>query len=186
MLKEAESFWSAIAGKVKSLIKSETQNTFRCERYDVTTAPSGGKIGVTLPMGDSEIFIPHSDEVANATVGDTVLVVWWGSMSNAKAYYFGNGYEGGAGGPQLGSITTSTTWTTQTNDYTQTVTVSGATVTSNSKVDLQPDTTAITQLITDGVTALFIENNNGTLTAHAVGASPTAALTLQCTVTEVA
>jgi len=68
MLKEAENFWASIAGKVKSLIKSETQNTFRCERYDVTTAPANGKIGVTLPMGDNEIFIPHSAEVAGASV----------------------------------------------------------------------------------------------------------------------
>ena len=85
----------------------------------------------------------------------------------------------------VGSITTSTTWTTQTSDYTQTVTVSGATVTSNSKVDLQPDTTALTQMLSDGCTALYVENNAGTLTLHALGAALTAALTIQCTVTEV-
>jgi len=185
MLKEAENFWASIAGKVKSLIKSETQNTFRCERYDVTTAPANGKIGVTLPMGDNEIFIPHSAEVAGASVGDTVLVIWWGSMSNAKAYYFGNGYEGGGGSVLLGSISTTTTWTQQTDDWTQAVTITGATVTSNSKVSLQPDTPAIKQLIFDGVSAMFIENNAGALTAHAIGAAPTVALTIQCTVTEV-
>lgn len=190
MLKEAESFWTSIAGKVRRLIQSETQNTFRCERYDVTTAPADGKIGVTLPLGQTEIFIPYSAEVESATVGDTVLVVWWGSMSNAKAYYFGNGYAGASGGGGgsdvlLGTISTNTTWTQQTDDWTQTVTVSGATVTENSKVDLQPDTTVLAQMISDGTSAMYIENNAGTLTAHAIGTAPSVALTVQCTITEV-
>lgn len=85
----------------------------------------------------------------------------------------------------LGSITTTTTWAQQTDDWTQTVTVSGATVTSNSKVDLQAGTPVIAQLLSDGVSALYAENNAGTVTLHAVGAAPSAALTLQCTVTEV-
>lgn len=64
--------------------------------------------------------------------------------------------------------------------YTQTVTISGATITSNTKVDLQPDATAIAQLIADGVTALYISNTSGTLTAYAIGAATTADLTVQC------
>ena len=94
MIAEALRFWDAISGKVKALVKSETQNVFRCERYEVTTAPDGSKIGVTLPLGTKEIFVPYSREVADAVVGNTVLVVWWGSMSNAKAYYYANGYSG--------------------------------------------------------------------------------------------
>ena len=94
MISEALQFWNTIAGKVKGLIKTETQNAFRAERYEVTTAPDGTKIGVTLPMGTNEIFLPYSREVANATVGASVLVVWWGSMSNAKVYYYANGYKG--------------------------------------------------------------------------------------------
>ena len=94
MLSEALSFWNAIAGKVSALIKGETKNAMRCERYEVTTAPNGTKIGVTLPMGSNEIFLPYSNEVASATVGTPVLVVWWGSMSNAKVCYFADGYRG--------------------------------------------------------------------------------------------
>ena len=87
---------------------------------------------------------------------------------------------------QAGSITLSASWTGSASPYTQTVTVSGATVTASGKVDLQPTAAQIASLISAGVTGLVIENNNGTLTAYAVGAAPSAAMTVQCTVTEVA
>ena len=87
---------------------------------------------------------------------------------------------------QAGSITLSASWTGSASPYTQTVTVSGATVTASSKVDLQPTAAQIASLISAGVTGLVIENNNGTLTAYAVGAAPGASMTVQCTVTEVA
>lgn len=94
MLSEAQQFWDAIKGKVRQLIRSETDNTYRCERYEVTTVANGSKMGVTLPMGDNEIFLPYSREVARATVGTPVIVVWWKSMSNAKVCYFADGYRG--------------------------------------------------------------------------------------------
>lgn len=83
-----------------------------------------------------------------------------------------------------GTITLSLSWS-GSGPYTQTVTVSGATISSNSKVDLQLTPAQIAQLIADGVEALVIENNAGTLTATAIGATPSTALTVQCTVTEV-
>lgn len=87
-------FWNALSEKVKALIRHETSNCMRIARYDVTTAPDGTRIGVTLPMGSKEIMIPYSQEVSTATVGDTVMVVWYGSLSTAKAYYLGNGFIG--------------------------------------------------------------------------------------------
>ena len=104
MISEAKAFWDSISGKVKSLIRKETENAMRLQRYDVTTAPNGTVMGVRQPFGNNEIFLPYSQEVASATVGDTVLVAWWGSMSNAKVYYFAKGYEGvGAGLPTGGT-----------------------------------------------------------------------------------
>lgn len=86
----------------------------------------------------------------------------------------------------LGLITMGTNWTDSGNGYyTQTVTVSGATVTSNSKVDVQPDTTVLPTLMSDGVTALFVGNADGTLIAYAYGSAPTTSITVQCTVGEV-
>lgn len=86
--------------------------------------------------------------------------------------------------PSKLSISLSDTWTGE-DPYTQTVTVTGYTITANSKVDLQPDADGIAQLIEDGVKALYIANNNGTLTAYAVGAEISTAMTIQCTVMEV-
>lgn len=94
MISDSLAFWNVLATKVKSLIRQETANCMRIARYDVTTAPNGSTIGVTLPMGTQEIHIPYSQEVSSATVGDTVMVVWYGSLSTAKAYFFGNGFVG--------------------------------------------------------------------------------------------
>lgn len=85
----------------------------------------------------------------------------------------------------VGQISIASSGWTGSDPYTQTVTVSGTTITSNSKVDIQPNATAIQQMITDGCAALYIDNNNGTLTAYAIGSAPTANLTVQVTVTEV-
>lgn len=67
--------------------------------------------------------------------------------------------------------------------YTQTVTVPG--VTANSEVSFRPNATQLQQLIDDGVQALYVENDNGTCTAVAVGAAPSVAMTIIAEVAEV-
>lgn len=92
-------------------------------------------------------------------------------------------FDVGAAEPtQVGSISLSASWS-GAGPYSQTVTVTGATVTANSKVDIQLTAAQIATLVSAGVTGLVIENNAGTLTAWAVGASPSA-MTVQCTVEE--
>jgi uncharacterized repeat protein (TIGR02543 family) len=80
--------------------------------------------------------------------------------------------------PKKATITLNTTWS-GSGPYTKTVTISGATITANTKVDVQFDATAIAQMVSDGTNAIYISNNNGTLTAYAVGAKPTESLSLQ-------
>lgn len=87
--------------------------------------------------------------------------------------------------PKKLTISLSDTWTGDASPYTQSITISGYTVTLNSKVDLQPSSEVLAQLINDGVLALYIANDDGTLTAVAVGEKPSAAMTIQATIEEV-
>lgn len=118
MISEAKAFWDPISGKVKDQIAKEMGNALQVQRYDVTTDPDGTVMGVTQPFGSNEIFLPYSKEVAGATVGDTVLVAWWGSMSNARVYYFAKGYDGAATVPApTYNQTNITSGTHDLNDY---------------------------------------------------------------------
>ena len=47
------------------------------------------------------------------------------------------------------------------------------------------DATSLGVLIDSGTSAIWIENNNGTLTAKALGEKPNANLSVQVTITEV-
>ena len=80
------------------------------------------------------------------------------------------------------TISLSASWS-GSGPYTQTVTVAGGT--ANSKISLQPDDAISQQLISDGVQVLRIDNNNGTFVAHAIGAAPSTALSIQATRREV-
>ena len=82
-----------------------------------------------------------------------------------------------------GSLSLTGSWEDHETYFTQALTFAG--MPANGKVDLQPDYATINQLIEDGVTSLYVENTDGVLTAYATGAAPTAALTIQCTITEV-
>lgn len=48
------------------------------------------------------------------------------------------------------------------------------------------DATALTQMISDGVTAMFVSNTSGTLTLYAIGAATTVDITVQVTYYETA
>lgn len=86
--------------------------------------------------------------------------------------------------PNKVSITLSASaWTSGTDAYEQTVTVSGGT--ANSMIALQPTVSQIATLQSDGVTALVVDNNSGTFIAKAVGAAPSTEMTIQASVTEV-
>ena len=86
---------------------------------------------------------------------------------------------------QLGSIVFGTSWTAYTGYYTQSITVTGATITGYSKVDLQATAAVLATLMDAGTSSIYIENNNSVLTAYLIGTPPTTSFTLQCTVTSI-
>lgn len=71
--------------------------------------------------------------------------------------------------------------------YQATATISGVTITTSSKVDLQPYITQIGTMKANGIEAIMIVNDNGTLRAQAIcnDGAPGSTLTIPCTITEV-
>lgn len=98
----------------------------------------------------------------------------------------GGGSGSGTFVPSFGTLATIQTGVSWFGDdpYTLTVLVSGYTVTDKTMISVLPSSDVIEQMVVDGTTNIFISNNNGTLTANAIGAAPTAAMTLQVLCTE--
>ena len=96
--------------------------------------------------------------------------------------------------PSVAYVPISSTWTTISSGvYRQAVTMytaaSGGTAiipTAYTKVDVQPDATAQLQMVNDGVTALYISNDSGTLYAYAISDVIASPLTIQVTYYETA
>ncbi len=84
---------------------------------------------------------------------------------------------------KTGVTLTAAGWEGTASPYTQTVTLSD--ITANSKVDIQMDATSLGVLIDSGTSAIWMENNNGTITAKCIGDKPNADMTVQVTITEV-
>jgi len=110
----------------------------------------------------------------------------WATINSGISASDKTTWNGKADKPDMATTSLSSVWTGSSSPYSQEIIVSGATITNNSKVDIQPNSTMIAQLINDGCNALYIENNNGTLTAYAIGEKPSVAINdIQVTVTEV-
>lgn len=73
-------------------------------------------------------------------------------------------------------------WSGDANPWSQVVSVNG--VTANSKVDLQPTAIQIVELQNDEIT-LMLQNDNGIITAWAIGNKPTEDYTMDVLITEV-
>jgi hypothetical protein len=85
--------------------------------------------------------------------------------------------------PKITTITLpAANWTGSANPWSQVVTVNG--VTANSKVDLQPTAIQIVELQDSEIT-LMMQNDDGVVTAWAIGNKPTKDYTMQVLITEV-
>lgn len=100
----------------------------------------------------------------------------------ADGYGWANA-QGGGSAPLVKSVTLPAAWTASGSNYMQGVVISD--VTANTQINVQPDASVMAQLMGDGASGLYFENNNGTVSAVAVGARPSAAITVQVTLIEV-
>lgn len=108
-------------------------------------------------------------------VGDDIII-----GTNVYETTIANGFN-----TKCGYITFSTIWAGN-DPYTQTVyPISGHRITQSTKVDIQIDNNIANNLMSDGVRMLYIENNNGALTAYAVGGKPKEVFSVQCTLLDV-
>lgn len=92
--KEAMAFWNAIKPAIDEEIKKQTKGMVQRRRMKVTTAPSlsTNAIGVTEPFG-TEIFLPFTTNVINATVGDGVWVEYVYGATNSIVISMASGDE---------------------------------------------------------------------------------------------
>ena len=79
----------------------------------------------------------------------------------------------------------SSSWTGSSSPYTQTVTVTGYSVSAKTKVDLHGTPTVISTMKTQGTDEIMVINNSGVLTAYAIGSKPTSNLSVQASLYEV-
>ena len=101
----------------------------------------------------------------------------WGATSS------GSSGSGSADVPKLTKVLmTVNAWTGSNNLYSQSVSINGAG--ANSKLDLQPTPEQIVSL-QDAEISLMLTNDNGSVTAWAIGNKPTVNYTMDVLITEV-
>lgn len=84
---------------------------------------------------------------------------------------------------KVGTLTLPVNWAGN-GPYTQAITVSGYSPTYSTKVDLVCDSAVIDSMTNSGTNIIYVSNDNGVLTAYAIGGAPTESLTVQVVVSE--
>lgn len=145
-------------------------------------APSGGSSPSTdVQYGSigTSTYAAHADHRHPTNFPTTGTPADLGTASNGSAVTYARSDHVHNLPQKAISVTlASADWSSAGTDlYSQSVT-SLSNVTSATKVDLSPDGTSILQMVADGTYAIYISNSSGTLTAYAVGAVPTANLTI--------
>ena len=156
------------------------------------TAPEGTVVVTFLAPSDCKVsdkYTLNGDALTLTDLNGNPVKNGWKqgapvtlSISGSTAYF--------AAGSQasLQTVKTTTSWAKKstsagTQYWEQPVTVPG--LTARAQVDIALDADGLDRLLTDGVSALWAENNMGNLTVKTLDAAPTAALTLYLTITEV-
>lgn len=105
--------------------------------------------------------------------------VWSSSKTNTSLNTVANNAK-----PRIASVTLSSSWS-GSGPYSQSITISGQTITSKTKIDIQPNSTVLTAMMNNNIYGMYIVNNSGSLTAYCVGGKPSSSLTIQVSLVEV-
>lgn len=145
----------------------------------------GASLANILVNTDAEI--PTSSAVLSAIEAATEVYVGPDMPTDPNIKVWINTSEEGTGVvPVLPRVSTITlpkaSWTGGSSPYSQEVSIN--TVTSATKVELNPTVSQIVSLQNDDI-ALMAENDGGTVTIYSFGGKPSSDMTMQCTLTEV-
>lgn len=153
----------------------------------ITGKVGGGQIGDSAVGTDNIInFSVNSSKIASGAVTDIKLAA--NAVTETKIFdsaVTAGKLAGGAIPVKIALNILADAWTGSASPYTAGIVISDYNITNNSKVDIQADATTLMTMIEDGVAGVIIKNDNGTLTAYAVGEKPTHDLDVQLTIEEV-
>ena len=197
LLKTSSSNFEVAWGDIEALPSGGSSGQFlqkaSASNYDVTwgdvaAIPSGGSEGQFLVKTSSTDYETNWSSLSGGLVPDggtqgqallkissSNFNVGWTSIVNSINGMYGNINIL----PIKANITIASSLWSGSDPYTQEITINNAIITNNTKVDLQLDTAALNSLLDDGVTHMFIENNNTILTLYAFGAETTTDITAQ-------
>lgn len=138
-------------------------------------------------LSSSDIEIPTSKAVFDAIEAANVVYVGPTEPTDPNIKVWINTAEEGTGVvpvlPRVSTITlSSSAWTGSASPYSQAVSI--ATVTSATKIELNPTVAQIVSLQNDDI-ALMAENDGGSVKIYSFGGKPSTDMTMQVTLTEV-
>lgn len=185
------------------IIVYDIDNVYNYERFKIG---DGKTIVSALPFADDALKIAIESDISDldtrindidALVGDTsvseqieaanIIYVGPNMPDDPKIQVWINTAEESVGIvpvlPRIATITLpKTSWVGNLAPYSQVVEISS--VTSATKIDLQPTVSQIVELQNDDI-ALMAENINGIVTIYSFGGKPSADMTMQVLLTEV-
>lgn len=204
---DTEAHWSLAENftpKQGEIIVYDIDSTHNYERFKIGDGATNVK---SLPFADDALRIALTDLIndvdvkvntVSTLVGDTSVSE---QIADAQMIYVGpdqptdpniqvwiNTAEEGTGVvpvlPRIATITlAAANWTGASAPYSQAVTI--ATVTSATKVELNPTVAQIISLQNDDI-ALMADNDGGAVTVYSFGGKPSSNMTMQVTLQEVA
>lgn len=159
------------------------------ERVKLNAKDTETIMGASLAtiLSNTDLEIPTSSAVYSAIESATEVYVGPTQPTDPNIKVWINTAEEGTGVvpvlPRVATITlAAASWTGSSEPYSQQVEI--ATVTTASKIDLQPTAQQIVNLQNAEV-SLMVENNGGVVTCYAIGNKPTVDYTMQVLIQEV-